>query len=265
MREVPRRYRVAARREEFPGTTTLDLQPVEPSPAADFAPGRFAMLGTFAGEVPISLAGVESYPTLRHTVRAVGGASAALAELGEGEELWLRGPFGRGWPVDDLVRGPVVIVAGGLGLAPLRPLLLALEARGVALSLFYGMRRPEEMLYRQEVVGWAARFPVHLSADRADPGWSGTVGVITRPLAQAPIPAEAGVALCGPEVMMRLAARLLVERGLDPGRIYLSMERNMHCATGHCGHCQWGPWFVCRDGPVFRYAEVAPWLDLREV
>jgi NAD(P)H-flavin reductase len=207
-------------------------------------------------------------------VRAVGLATRAICESLPGDVLSVRGPFGRPWPIEELAGTDVVVVAGGIGLAPLRPAILALLAgreRYGRLVLLYGARSPDQLLYAAELEEWAARgLEVKVSVDSAGPEWLGHVGVapqlVRRALAEPRSEAQSAVALlCGPEVMMRFTVSALAERGVDADRVYASMERNMQCGIGHCGHCQLGPTLVCRDGPVYRWSELAPWLAIREL
>ena len=225
-----------------------------------FAPGQFAMLYVFgAGEVPISISAIPDN-ALVHTVRAVGSVTRALCATAEGAALGVRGPFGRGWPLARAHGRDVVVVAGGLGLAPLRPVVHELvehrERYGRA-TLVYGGRSPSELLFRDELARWRAVIDVELTVDAPEPGWTGEVGVVTRLIRRAELDPTRTVAMaCGPEVMMRFAAAALLERGVPASDIWLSLERSMKCATGHCGHCQLGPLFVCKDGPVVTHEEV---------
>jgi NAD(P)H-flavin reductase len=269
---APRPYRVQRVRRETRDVSTLWLEPVEHA-ARDFAPGQFNMLYAFGvGEVPVSLSGEFPRPGgLAHTVRGVGPVSIALRRSGQGDILGLRGPFGRGWPIDDADGRDVVIVAGGICLAPLRPVvqqLLARRERYGRVVLLYGGRTPHDLLYGRELARWRSRFDmeVEITVDAAGEGWRGNVGVVTALIPRAVFdPSEAIAFVCGPEVMMRFTIAELQDRGVPSESIYISMERNMKCGVGLCGHCQYGPTLVCRDGPVFRYDEVAPLLRTREV
>ncbi len=268
---TPRVFTVLERRPDTHDTVTLTIGPSDGQPLPGFTPGQFNMLYSFgAGEVPISFSGMPSLPdTYTHTLRVMGKATAALAALSPGDQLGVRGPFGRGWPMAELRGKHVVVVAGGLGLAPLQPVLEALAAQPehyAGSQLFYGGRRPQELLYTERLAAWAEQFEVQLSVDQADANWQGHIGVITQLLASSRLSTDNTVALvCGPEIMMRFTVQALQQRGLADSAIYLSMERNMHCAIGHCGHCQWGPNFVCKDGPVFCFADIAPWFFRRAV
>lgn len=234
-----------------------------------FRPGQFNMLYAFGvGEIPISISGEgPAEGALVHTVRAVGAVSNALVGLKPGASLGVRGPFGSGWPLELCREREVVIVAGGLGLAPLRVAIERLLEQGACrrLTVLYGARTPEDLLFRRDLARWARRATVRVSVDRAAPGWPGRVGVVPALLAEVELePASALALVCGPEVMMRFAARDLVLRGISPERIFLSLERNMKCGVGLCGHCQLGPHFACKDGPVLGLERVAGYLETRE-
>ena len=267
---APRPFRVARRRRETADTWTLELEPVT-GPPREVAPGQFTMLYPFGiGEVPISVSGDTTGP-LVHTVRTVGPVSAAICQSRRGAVLGVRGPFGNSWPVEAAKGCDVVVVAGGIGLAPLRPALLhVLRNRGAYgdVVLLYGSRTPGDLLYRREVERWRGRFDVEVdvTVDRGEDGWLGNVGVVPKLIASARFDADSAVAMvCGPEIMMRFAAEALLERGIAPDRIAVSMERNMRCGLGHCGHCQLGPTLICRDGPVYRWDEIVPLMEVREL
>lgn len=268
---TPRTLTVLDRRVDNASTVTLQLGSGNDQALSAFQPGQFNMLYAFGcGEVPISFSGsaVDS-DHYSHTVRAVGKTTEALSRLQPGDAVGMRGPFGRGWPMTQLAGKHVVIVAGGLGLAPLQPVIEALVQRRdqfASVQLFYGCRQPDELLYPQRYSDWAQAMDIELCVDRGDATWTGHVGVVTQLLARASLPASNCIALvCGPEIMMRFTIQALQKRQLPDSAIWLSMERNMHCATGHCGHCQWGPNFICKDGPVFCYAEIADWFYRREL
>jgi NAD(P)H-flavin reductase len=265
------RARVARARRETHDTVTLALTAAD-GRVPPFAPGQFNMLYAFGvGEVPISISGDPGAPDrLLHTIRAVGPVTRALCGLRAGGMLGVRGPFGAAWPIDAARGRDLVIVAGGIGLAPLRPALLAVASDRSAyerVTLVYGARTPDDLLYRGELSRWRSRLDldVAVTVDRAIGAWHGHVGVVTTLLARAAFdPASAVAFLCGPEVMMRFAALELRRRGVADARLHVSLERNMRCGLGHCGHCQLGPFFVCKDGPVFRLEAVRPWLDVEE-
>ena len=270
---IPRPVRVRRRCRETRDTWTLDVVASDGAPARA-APGQFAMLYVpGVGEVPISISGDPASPaTTTHTIRAVGAVTRALCGLRPGDKLGWRGPYGRPWPLETMPSGSdVVIVAGGIGLAPLRPAvlrLLAERARFGRVVLLYGARTPSELLFRRELERWRSRLDteVEITVDYGDAEWRGNVGVVTTLIPRAVFdPARAVALVCGPEVMMRFTVADLRKRGLAPDRIYLSMERNMHCGVGLCGRCQFGPHFICRDGPVFSYAGVERFFTIREV
>jgi NAD(P)H-flavin reductase len=270
---IPRPWRIARTRRETLDTFTVELKPSNGSGEFRFAAGQFNMLYIWgAGEVAISISGdPNTSGSLIHTIRSVGTVTRLMQSLKAGDELGVRGPFGSSWPVDRAERGDVVIVAGGLGLAPLRPAIyqvLAQRERYERIVLLYGTRAPADILYKRELERWRARFDVQLrvTVDHAVGGWLGSVGVVTQLISRAEFDPQSTTALiCGPEVMMRFTAMELEKRGVSPKKMYISMERNMKCALGLCGHCQYGPSFICKDGPVFSYERLKPLLAIREV
>jgi NAD(P)H-flavin reductase len=269
---VPERFRVTDRRRETADTWTLELAPVDRPGGLPFRPGQFTMLYAFgAGEVPISISGDPRAPEkLVHTVRAVGAASGAICRAAPGSMLGVRGPFGSDWPLARAAGMDVVIVAGGIGLAPLRPVVyevLADRARFRRALLLYGGREPGQLLYADELEQWRDRgLEVSVTVDIAPAGWRGRVGVVPTLIGSAGIDPDACVGfVCGPEAMIRFSAEALIDRGVPAGRVYVSMERNMKCAVGQCGHCQLGPEFVCRDGPVFTFERMRAAFAVREL
>lgn len=269
---VPDPYTVGGRRQETEDTWTLRLEPTA-GPRLDYEPGQFTMLYAFgAGEVPISVSGDPAASgELVQTIRAVGAATRMICSLEEGSQLGVRGPFGRGWPVAPGRGGDVVVVAGGVGLAPLRPAIYALLAERDSYErviLLYGGRMPEQLLFQDELEGWqrGGDMEVETIVDAATAGWRGKVGVVPSLIERCGLDgARTSALVCGPEVMMRFSAEALTEAGLPADRISLSMERNMRCAVGHCGHCQWGGSFVCRHGPVFSWEEISARIGVREL
>ncbi|MEW5808790.1 MAG: FAD/NAD(P)-binding protein [Actinomycetota bacterium] len=271
MAPVP--YRVVSRTVENRDSTTLRLAPVDhalPVPA----PGEFMMMYAFGvGEVAISVSGVpeSADPTITHTVRAVGAVSRRLHDAEPGTVIGLRGPFGTSWGVQDAVHRDLVIVAGGVGLAPLRPVVLAaLDHREDfgRVTLIAGARTRDDFLFTAELDDWARRddIDVHLTVDVPVQGWPGEVGFVTEALRRLPVrPALTTAFLCGPEVMMRNSAIELIRKGLRSNDIRVSLERNMQCGVGWCGHCQLGPLLLCRDGPVVGYDVAEPLLQIREL
>lgn len=270
---VPRPCGVRRVRQETHDTFTLELDPSDASGGFPFIPGQFNMLYVFAvGEVPISVSGDPTKPhTLVHTIRAVGAVTKGMRKLKRGDMLGVRGPFGSHWPVEEAAGNDVLIVAGGIGLAPLRPALCQIMSQREKYGkvvLLYGARSPADILYARELEKWRARFDfdVLVTVDRAVGAWHGNVGVVTTLIPRVGFDPGSAVALvCGPEVMMRFTIVELQKRGIATNRIYISMERNMKCAVGFCGHCQFGPTFICKDGPVFRYDKIQPFFALREV
>lgn len=270
---LPVPYRIRRKRREIHDTVTLDLEPADGGACVPCEPGQFNMLYVFGvGEAPISASGdPANQEFVRHTIRAVGAVTRPMAELKRSDVLGLRGPFGTSWPIAAAAGRDIVVVAGGLGLAPLRPALyrlLAERKRYGRVVLLYGARGPQEILFRAELDRWRkkADLNVHVTVDRATPEWKGHVGVVTTLMSRAGVdPTTALVMICGPEVMMRFSAMELQRRGITPERIYVSMERNMKCAVGFCGHCQFGAAFVCKDGPIFRFDRVARLFATPEV
>jgi len=270
---TPAVFRVVGRRVETGDVVTLSLEAADGRPFG-FRHGQFNMLTAFGvGEVAISMSSAPGGPgPLEHSIRDVGPVSRALCALGVGDHLGVRGPFGTGWDLDApaVVAGAdVVVVAGGVGLAPLRGAVRHLAARqrrgGGRLFVLVGARSPDQVLFADELERWRLEgIHVGVSVDVGDPSWKGTVGVVTALLPGAGFdPATTVALLCGPEIMMRFTAQALVDRGVDADTIRISLERNMQCGIGLCGHCQLGPLLLCRDGPVVTYGGVAAEL-LRE-
>ena len=222
------------------------------------------------GEIPISICGdTTRRDAFVHTTRAVGTVSHAMQELVVGDAIGLRGPFGTPWPLDLASGRDVVIAAGGIGLPPLRPMIYAIlreRERYGRVALLYGARTPDDLLYARELEQWREQIDVHITVDAATSAWNGSVGVVTKLIPRVQFdPATAIAVACGPEVMFRFTAKELEARGIDADRIYVSMERNMKCAVGICGHCQYSGMFVCRDGAVFPYSRVRALLSQREI
>lgn len=270
MTPVP--YRIARARRETYDTFTLELAPANGDAPLRFAPGQFNMLYAFgAGEAAISISGTTTGERLVHTIRAVGTVTRALQRLKRGEVIGVRGPFGTSWPIEEAIGRDVVIVTGGIGLAPLRPVIyhaLANRKNYGKVVLLYGARTPRDLLYARELEKWRGQFDVEVEVtlDTGTSDWRGNVGFVTAliPLAQFN-PRNAVAMVCGPEVMMRFTVQELQKRGMRDEDIYLSLERNMKCAVGFCGHCQYGPHFICKDGPVLRYDRLASLLGKREL
>jgi NAD(P)H-flavin reductase len=270
---APNPFRVQRVRKETYDTFTLELDPPPSANGFAFAPGQFNMVYVpGVGEAPISISGDPDKPqTLIHTVRSVGTVTQKMCARGRGGVLGIRGPFGSSWPVEEAVGSDVVIVCGGIGLAPLRPALyyiMAHREKYGRVVLLYGARTPEDLLYKDELPKWRGHFDlqVEVTVDSAAAGWRGNVGVVTTLIPPARFDPESAVAMvCGPEVMMRFTLVELEHRGVPVENTYVSMERNMKCAVGFCGHCQFGPTFICKDGPVFRYDQVQSIFATREI
>jgi NAD(P)H-flavin reductase len=254
-------------------TFTFELTPENGLTKFHFLPGQFNMLYVFGvGEVPISVSGDPAKAErLIHTVRAVGPVTRVLGSVKRGTQVGVRGPFGTCWPLEQAAGKDLLIIAGGIGLAPLRPVVYeVLSKRQIfgRVCLLYGARTPDDILYRKELSNLAKEVKLQtlLTVDRAGQDWTGNVGVVTTLIRRAQFdPSNTLAMVCGPEVMMRFTIRELQKRGMRTDGIYISMERNMKCAVGFCGHCQFGPTFICKDGPVYRYDKIQRLLTIREV
>ncbi len=270
---LPHPYLVQAVSKETPDTFTLKLAPEDKPNGSSFRPGQFSMLWVFGvGELPISISGNPAeHKQLVYTVRSVGQATNALVTQSVGAGVGVRGPYGTGWPMDAARGRDVIVVAGGIGLAPLRPVIYEVlhhrEDFG-RLVVLYGARSPHDLLYRQELAAWARQreTQVLVTVDYGGMSWRGHVGVVTTLFKYARLkPAQSVAMVCGPEIMMRFVARELMSFGLSRNDVYLSMERNMKCAVGFCGHCQYGPHFICKDGPVFPYEKLRSLMEKYEL
>jgi NAD(P)H-flavin reductase len=269
---VPRAFVVADNRRDTRDTVTLELVAADDEPLA-FEAGQFTMLSAFGvGEVPISISGDPAHPeVLQHTIRDVGGVTRSLAHAAPGTALGIRGPFGHGWNVSDGRGGDVVFLAGGIGLAPLRPAILEVCADRASygqVRLLYGSRTPEDILFGHDLHVWSREYDIVVeeTVDAGTLGWRGHVGLVTQLVGRGGFdPARTLALVCGPEVMMRYAAQALSDRGVGPDRLRLSMERNMKCGVGLCGHCQLRELFLCLDGPVLGYDLLEPFLTRAEL
>lgn len=270
---VPERYIVDSRREETANTFTVALRPARGEGVRAFSPGQFNMLYAFGtGESAISICGSpDQHPLMEHTIRRVGTVTGALDRIAVGDSVGLRGPFGSGWPLEAARGRDLIFVGGGIGLAPLRPAILhALSHRSDYgnIVILVGARSARDMIYNDELLAWKEEPGVELllTVDSGDQDWHHHVGVVTRLIPMAGFDGANAVGMiCGPEVMMRFTAMELSKNGLADENIFVTMERNMKCAVGFCGHCQFGPEFICRDGPVFSFERIRHWLFQREI
>lgn len=271
MAPVP--YRVRRRIAETAESATVVLEPVDQQLESPL-PGEFMMVYAFGiGEVAISASGdpTATDGTITHTIRAVGAVSRALRDAAPGTVVGVRGPFGTDWRLAAAAGRDLVVVAGGVGLAPLRPVVLgalADRSRYGRLILIVGARSREDFLFADDLRQWTddARLEVHVTVDVPVQGWRSEVGLVTEPLRRLALSPERTTAfLCGPEPMMRYCAEVLRGKGLLPSDIRVSLERNMQCGVGLCGHCQLGPLLLCRDGPVVGYDVAGPLLTVEEL
>ena len=254
---------------ETPGVATLRIEFQDRSRQEQYCvqPGQFNMIYVpGVGEVPISVSDAPlEGPGIGHTIRFVGRVTRVIGGLGPGAVLGMRGPYGRGWPMEQARGRDVVLVAGGLGLAPLRLVVKALLAERNQfgrLTLVYGARHPADLLYATEYSDWERQgMEILVTVDCADQAWTGRVGVVPVLFNRLRIdPARTVVLTCGPEILMRFAVSEALNRGVSDRAMYYSLERNMQCAVGMCGHCQLGPAFLCKDGPVFAHRQLAPFF-----
>jgi len=270
---TPAPFIIEAVEKETRDTFTIDLIPENRKQSLTFEPGQFNMLYVFGvGEIPISISGDPSMPgVLKHTTRIIGTVTQAMRKLKVGDSVGVRGPFGSAWPVGEARGKDVVIIAGGIGLAPLRPVIYELlknRERYRKVVLLYGTRSPEDILYKREFKKWKSKFSVEIytTVDRATRRWRGAVGVVPNLIKRIPFhPGEAIAMVCGPEIMMKFSVIELQKRGVSLESIFISIERNMKCAVGFCGHCQFGPAFVCKDGPVFPFSRIKNIFTTREI
>jgi NAD(P)H-flavin reductase len=268
---MPSKYRVQSVIRENKDTVTLGLTADHPDAYCQYLPGQFSMVYLFGtGEIPISVSGAtDNTDMLWHTIRGVGPVSRKCLALQNGDTVGIRGGFGVGWPLDSAQGKDVILVAGGIGLAPLRPVIYAILANRTdygQVTVIYGARSPADQIFLAELEKWHATKDLTLlsTVDHATGSWSGHVGVVTEMMPQLQCtPTNTLAFLCGPEIMMHFSVLALEKIGLSQNNIYVSMERNMKCALGHCGHCQWGGDFMCKDGPVFPFAAIAKRFRVR--
>lgn len=270
---LPEPYRIERILKETGDTFTLELESTNGAGIAAFSAGQFNMLYVFGvGEVPISISGDPGKPgRMVHTIRAVGAVTKVMRTWKRGSVIGLRGPYGKGWPIEESRGNDIIIIGGGIGLAPLRPALYRLifeRQKYGRVILLYGTRTPADILFHRELESWGGRLDldVYVTVDRAIASWRGNVGVVTTLIPKASFdPLQTTAFVCGPGVMMRFTALELERRGIPSENIYLSLERSMKCGIGLCGHCQLGPCFICKDGPVFCYNKVKSLMALREI
>ncbi|MCU7844509.1 MAG: FAD/NAD(P)-binding protein [Candidatus Thiodiazotropha sp. (ex Monitilora ramsayi)] len=270
---VPHVAVIDQRVQESPTIFTLRLQYTDTrvQDAFEFDPGQFNMVTLFGvGEIAISIVNdpLDSH-FFDHTIRVVGRVSEGMSRLQPGDRVGIRGPFGRGWPMEQIKGRDVLLVTGGLGCAPLvsviRYLMRRREDYG-RIMILQGVKHADDLIWKEQYDVWAEERDVRvlLAADVATQSWRGQQGMVTELIGQLPLRSQRTVALlCGPELMMMAAVANLREKGMQDGDIWFSMERNMQCGIGQCGHCQIGPKMVCRDGPVFCYDELADFFGAK--
>lgn len=270
---LPQLYRLNRTTKDTHDTFTIHIAPADGSKPMVFLPGQFNMLYAFGvGEVPISICGDPGEnDELVHTLREVGAVTSAIRALKPGDTIGVRGPYGTAWPEEEAFGDDLVIVAGGIGLAPLRPVIyyiLSNRRKFGRVILFYGTRSPEDLLYKKELQKWRSRFDMEteITVDRAVGPWRGNVGVVTTLIPRGGFdPRQTTAMICGPEIMMRYSIHALQAQGVAEDKIFVSMERNMKCGCGFCGHCQCGPLFICKDGAVFKYPQVKKLMGTYEI
>lgn len=263
--------RILARRIEAEGIYTFVMRFVEREVrrAYRFTVGQFNMLYAYGvGEVPISIVSDPAEPVrLEHTIRIAGRVTNVMGQWEVGATVGVRGPYGNGWPLEAARGRDVIIITGGLGCAPVVGVINYIIRRRDeygTLHILHGVKTPNDLLYRERFDAWRRqpRTRVYLTTDRPDKSWRYRTGVVTTLFDELAVDSSAIVMMCGPEAMMHYAVHILRDRGIPPDAIYLSMERHMQCAVGLCGHCQVGPYFVCKDGPIFPYTAVQHWLGV---
>ncbi|MFN3396488.1 MAG: FAD/NAD(P)-binding protein [Thermodesulfovibrionales bacterium] len=256
-------------------TYAISIKDREIKRSYSFIPGQFNMIYIPGiGESPISISSAPHDHDLTHTIRIAGDVTTAIGRLNHGDSLYLRGPFGRGWPVEEAEEREVMIIGGGLGIAPLRSVIRELvksrrkrveSKRG---RILYGAKSPKDIIFRDEFPRYREAFDIYLTVDKADPEeyWRGETGFVTNLIGRMSFdPLNTVVFICGPEAMMQAVIRELILKGVPGEKIFLSMERNMNCGVGICGHCMFGPQFVCKDGPVFRFTDIEEFLGIKEI
>lgn len=267
---LPKTFQIHKVIKETYDTYTIELSGQDCKSNFIFKPGQFNMIYVFGiGEVPISISSSsENTSHIAHTTRSIGAVTNAINALRAGDTVGIRGPFGSNWPLEKAIGKDVIIVAGGIGLAPLRPAiyhLLSNREKYRKVTILYGTRTPLDILYTNELEKWKS-MDVYITVDRTDDKWRGNIGVVTTLIPQAAFdPKNTLAMICGPEIMMRFTIQALQSKGISDTDIYISMERNMKCAIGFCGHCQFGPAFICKDGPVFCFEQIKGLFSKREI
>jgi NAD(P)H-flavin reductase len=291
---LPRVFHVVSRQHEARGHVTLSVAPVDSAPLPLARPGQFNMLYSAGiGEIPVSLSAIAAH-AWDHTIRSVGATSQALVELGRGSELGVRGPFGGSWPIESCADKDLLVIAGGLGLAPLKPVLDAAACGQIPFrkaTLLCGFRDPDSILFQGSFAVWGSRMRVLRTVDTTqseraagtvslqedeDPqnasninvpyDWNESVGFVHSLIRKVDLDAERTVAMiCGPEIMMRMACSSLSDCGVPLSQIFVSLERSMKCAVGHCGHCQLGESLLCLEGPIYAAERALAWLKVEEL
>lgn len=268
--KIPQLFEIKETHHESNDVFTLNLTPQNKQPFY-FSAGQFNMLYAFGiGESAISISSDPTEPNnITHTIRVIGSVTRNLQKLKVKDTIALRGPFGTSWPSQSCKGKSILLLAGGIGLAPLRSLIYSLIAKRkeyADIHLIYGARSPQDLIYQNELAKWSNDINVHITVDHALKTWKGNVGVLTQYIPKViKDPENTIVMMCGPEIMMRFSYYALRDEGINPEHIYLSMERNMQCGIGHCGHCQWGPFFICKDGPVMNFKAIEPFFYKKEL
>ncbi len=258
---------------EVEGVSTYTFRFADPEVRRlySFRPGQFNMVYVpGAGEAAISISSdAEDSENIAHTVRFVGNITHSIGRLKVGDLVGVRGPFGSSWPIDEIEGKDVFVATGGVGFPSLRPVIYHIlhhrEKYG-KVTLLYGARTPDQLMYTEEYDAWRqAGIDVQLCVDRGDPSWTGRVGVVPMWFYQFRIDArKTAVLTCGPEIMIRFVIYEALARRIPNENVYVSLERNMKCGQGSCGHCQLGPYFICKDGPVFRFDALQPYFNVEE-
>lgn len=252
-------------------TYALKINSKEIQRSYGFRPGQFNMLYIpGVGESPISISSSPSDKELTHTIRVAGDVTTSISKLKPGDTILMRGPFGSSWPIEEVEESSLMVIAGGLGIAPLRSVLREIIKRRFKKKGFilYGAKTPKDIIFRDEFPRYRDGFDVFLTVDKADPEeyWKGNIGKVTDLFDKLNFdPLNTVVFICGPEIMMQSCIKELIIRGVAGEKIFLSMERNMNCGVGICGHCMFGPKFICKDGPVFRFSEIEEFLGVKEI